>query len=722
MKKIPTFSEIASAFSLYGNGVVCGPGLTSQQITVYSQQVRALNLAFLMHEGAKRKKRKPLRLRIAVVGAGATGLTFSAAMLSLGHKVTMFERQSDKMYLQKGCYTRFLHPNSYYWPELGSYAAFADLPILSWRAANAANVSRQILDKFDQIVQLCGGAFSFHSRSFIKVDAQNISIDWQSVDSVPRRGSQSRKGPERNHAGSDKFHRIVLCIGYGLEDEVDDEKHFSYWRNDSLNQIRATSYAASRTDYWVSGSGDGALIDVQRLKIQDYDQSRFVHDVWEKGSDPVSNQELLAFFSETNGRVDKDSPTGLYDAIDALKSQRAVKKLDEFLQSKRRTDTFIILNSKSPSFQKTLGAREQSFLNALVCHRLYNQGAFVYLGGEMKLIDGEWTHALRTKHHMDAHLIIRHGARSLEMLDNCWDNWNKLSTFEAMKDSNKASDFSRRLWPVGWWNGHVIDRVHGKLFPGKKSDRIEYFSPDIGILFESLMIALAVALTTNSTKVKLFRGAPSYRLCVNRLIKIQNSGFYQQITNYFGTRTDGRAGRVFELESGVVGLACALSQAVFMRVPSASHPGDRSNCRDLWHALRGKNRKINFGKLPDVGRLYIAFPLTLQESGAESKIAFAIYIELDSDVPLTPELLKQLQQLVNEAFQPFQDGLAEYVKSKRAFFADMELPTSNWVSEAPKLVREYGRLLKASPIALKLPKGVTSEATFNRYQEAGDEP
>ena len=53
---------------------------------------------------------------------------------------------------------------------------------------------------------------------------------------------------------------MIMAVGYGLE----KDNTLSYWRNDTLGQ---PSLAEPHRTYLVSGQGDGAMIEVLRLRI-----------------------------------------------------------------------------------------------------------------------------------------------------------------------------------------------------------------------------------------------------------------------------------------------------------------------------------------------------------------------------------------------------------------------------------------------------------------------
>jgi hypothetical protein len=88
-------------------------GCFEQRVTLYSQQVRALNLIYALLE----ERVVPPEGCIAVIGAGAAGMTAAAAAAFKGCRVVLLEQQSDLLSLQSGNMTRWLHPHIYDWPS-----------------------------------------------------------------------------------------------------------------------------------------------------------------------------------------------------------------------------------------------------------------------------------------------------------------------------------------------------------------------------------------------------------------------------------------------------------------------------------------------------------------------------------------------------------------------------------------------------------------------------
>jgi len=107
-------------------------GYGASQVTVYSQQVRALNLIWALSQQAALTNQS-----IVIVGGGVAGVTAAAGAMLHGARVTLLERHDELLHLQRGCHTRYLHPRIYEWPHKNARRASAQLPILNWSVGTA---------------------------------------------------------------------------------------------------------------------------------------------------------------------------------------------------------------------------------------------------------------------------------------------------------------------------------------------------------------------------------------------------------------------------------------------------------------------------------------------------------------------------------------------------------------------------------------------------------
>jgi hypothetical protein len=105
-------------------------GCFEPRVTLYFQQVRALNLIHDLLEAGQ----VPTQGRIAIIGAGAAGIT-AATALSLAEPdaiIDIFEAESQILNYQYNVYGRYLRPHIYKWPAPGASETDAGLPILNW--------------------------------------------------------------------------------------------------------------------------------------------------------------------------------------------------------------------------------------------------------------------------------------------------------------------------------------------------------------------------------------------------------------------------------------------------------------------------------------------------------------------------------------------------------------------------------------------------------------
>src|ERR1700688_2953983 len=101
-------------------------GCFARYATVCSQQVRALNLikALIASETICKK--------IAIVGAGASGLTAAAGAQARGIRAIVLERRGGILEFLRNNRQRWLHPHIYDWPnELYPVDEEARLPLLN---------------------------------------------------------------------------------------------------------------------------------------------------------------------------------------------------------------------------------------------------------------------------------------------------------------------------------------------------------------------------------------------------------------------------------------------------------------------------------------------------------------------------------------------------------------------------------------------------------------
>jgi threonine dehydrogenase-like Zn-dependent dehydrogenase len=244
--KATDWSDFLHKFEVPGFGArVYVLGCFARHLTLYSQQVRALNLIRALCDSGRIGK----DIRVAVIGAGAAGLTTAAAAAVRKANVTVFERLDDVLEFQANNRQRFLHPHIYDWPDMRDDTSDAGLPLLNWQADYAASVAAKILQGWETLVN----NDELKNRVRLKT-----GIDWMKI--TLGKNVILNFGPP-----GEPFDIVILAVGFGLERHEQNEGQWSYWSEDDIDgDFRRP---AQRPTWLVSGTGDGALTDIMRLCI-----------------------------------------------------------------------------------------------------------------------------------------------------------------------------------------------------------------------------------------------------------------------------------------------------------------------------------------------------------------------------------------------------------------------------------------------------------------------
>src|SRR5207248_3219565 len=141
-----------------------------------------------------------------------------------------------------------------------------------------------------------------------------------------------------------------LATGFGIELGVREGETQSYWRNDSVNQPMPGGAYEKPLQYFISGPGDGGLIDLLRTRIEGFNQGRIIEDL-------ISNEDLR--HAELTRRLRKiadewkrlsvkqrEERGWLFGQYVQLKEAGLLDNLRARLRCRLRRDTACILNGK----------------------------------------------------------------------------------------------------------------------------------------------------------------------------------------------------------------------------------------------------------------------------------------------------------------------------------------------------------------------------------------
>lgn len=378
-------------------------GSMERGVTVYSQQVRAHNLAWALWELRLKSSRKPVR--VAVVGGGIAGLTMAACLLCLDDKteIAVFERSWDLCPFQQGADTRWVHPRIYSWPFPGSRAPSASLPVLDWSEGRASDVARTILREFGRYAR----AFATtEKRLSVYLGLRNFQID-ATASQISWVGHKAIRHDEFFHLDTtegkaDKFDIIVLATGFGTETTVPGYRMESYWRIEQLGQPHLDG---AQRRYLISGFGDGALVDLCRLAIERFRQDTILYELFDDELDEIEAR----FCQELDAPRRDENVFGLLQEKDDTWLRKAKERLGHRIRKDTRITLHLLGRRREVTSFPYIFGRYSSFLHRLITYLLYRCGAFSLDFSELAVaVD---------RHQVDpANVLCRYGANTIEHL------------------------------------------------------------------------------------------------------------------------------------------------------------------------------------------------------------------------------------------------------------------------------------------------------------------
>lgn len=396
-------------------------------VTIYRQQVRAHNLVWALWEIARASHAEPSS--IAIVGGGITGLTVAACVLSRFKKsqVTVFEKHWDFCPLQLGCDTRWLHPRIYDWPQYGSRAPSASLPVLNWNEGRASDVARSIVQQFGQhCIPNAERLKIYLGLTHMRITAATRTIQW-----MGRRASYDGTFLRSPHSegASEQFDLTILAPGYGIERS--DYGTPSYWQNEELGQPILNG---GRRPYLISGYGDGALVDLCRLTIERFRQDTVLYDLFGRNLDQVEDTLLT--------KLHNVSPADHFKFLNEEVADVTGPAANE-LAKRIRKDTVVTLHlagrtETNTSLEHAFSHRS-SFLNKLLLFLLYRCGAFSTSFVKLKQAGEEQAVP-------ESNILCRYGPDTTSHVQQLFvDPDTVKSALAAIKDKQS----SQRLWRLG---------------------------------------------------------------------------------------------------------------------------------------------------------------------------------------------------------------------------------------------------------------------------------
>lgn len=386
-------SYVLSRMRVEGMPRVYVLGCRAQRVTVQSQQYRAFNLIWALFQSGRLNKGD----RVGVVGGGIGGLTVAAAAMLKECRVTVAEEDQAIMHMQRRNGTRLLHPNVYDWPASGSEIEATTFPCMNWSADFAGPVVERLHEEWAD----------FESRFCPDVTTRTKVTHLETADDA------GRLRMINDNWRSDPCDVVVIAVGFGAEQPVPGIDVVTYWKNDELEQSTQSFPTGRRV--LVSGLGDGACIDVLRLKYVGFDHRKFVSAVMKLPELDRCKKQLLRIDLKLDPQISEDEQSLYY------RDQYASAGLPADLAQRLgvlRHDTHVILNGPYPA---PYSARA-CLLHRMAIWALQAAGRLEYKAGRLELEKVELKRAATGisywvpfpngggEHRFDK-LVIRHGPR-----------------------------------------------------------------------------------------------------------------------------------------------------------------------------------------------------------------------------------------------------------------------------------------------------------------------
>jgi hypothetical protein len=215
---------------------------------------------------------------------------------------------------------RYIHPYAHLWPDPAAARNKTDLPLLNWEADTADNVRKVILKEYESIEPLVITRKGY-TVSGISTEGGHPVITYRSP---------------RFEREKEAIHAVIAAVGFGRE------KGRSYWEPDGLEYLR---YAPGRRVVVISGCGDGGIVDVLRLRLDDFTHEAAVSALVSHVQSAGIAAEVAEVEVKAQKIVDEKLRGSYLDAQYRSMAQRLPDEIKSSILARLRGDTKVHLVS-----------------------------------------------------------------------------------------------------------------------------------------------------------------------------------------------------------------------------------------------------------------------------------------------------------------------------------------------------------------------------------------
>ncbi|OJU74085.1 MAG: hypothetical protein BGO09_09800 [Bacteroidetes bacterium 47-18] len=513
-------------------------GIYQNGITVYKQQVRALNIFFALVKTKKLKKGDT----VGIIGGGIAGITFAAAAMKSNMKVVIAEKESKYLHLQHGCSIRILHPYIYDWPDDNAFLPFTELPVLNWKCNSADDVVKQILDEFEEIekdfIKEFENELDMTFNSYL--NATEISVENSADENKIVLSVKDKEGLHPNHCDI-----IIYAIGYGRENGI------SYWENDSVAQL---INVAQNKCVIISGTGDGGVSDSLRLMMEGFNYNTIFAIL---RSHPAKYNNLKKILQEIKDKSKSKivDDVFLYNEFTKINSNNY-----EYIKEamvKKKFDRKIYLHGRFKDIKKVFNINKMSLLNAFLLYIAQEYGLIKYISGKLDigandnyLIRGidlkEYLKNEFNDHIENYQIIKRYGTNRRHVWKGLKLSKSENEQLAKIKKAQEDSQNHGIVEPQFEYSDLI------RIKDENQRRRYEFCTKDVSEITKVYLSKLYKALND------VYENKFPFRLSLHRVIDFNAKKCFQQITPYFGYNgkiVKSSQGRVFDFGRGNVGFS-----------------------------------------------------------------------------------------------------------------------------------------------------------------------